>query len=247
MAIDLKKMKAKLAAAQGNGKGGKSDFWKITEGEHTVRILPPQDGDPFKEFHFHYNVGKQNGFLCQKRNFGEECPVCDFATKLFNQGDTESINMAKKFFARQRFFSPVMVRGEEKEGVRVWGYSKTVYQELLSLVLNPDFGDITDSEEGVDLVLKYAKDPGQLYPRTSVTPRRKSSPLCETDDTDCQELIDNVPDFDTLFERKTTEDVAAILDEAMNSDLDAEENSKETSKYSSPSNDVEAALQELVG
>ncbi len=165
MGIDLKKMKAKLAAAQGNGKGGKSDFWKITEGEHTVRILPSEDGDPFKEFHFHYNVGKQNGFLCPKRNFGEDCPVCDFATKLFNQGDTESINMAKKFFARQRFFSPVMVRGEEKEGVRVWGYSKTVYQELLSLVLNPDFGDITDAEEGVDLVLKYAKDPGQLYPQ----------------------------------------------------------------------------------
>ncbi len=80
-----------------------------------------------------------------------------------------------------------------------------------------------------------------------MTPRRKSSPLCEDDDADCQELIGNVPDFDTLFERKTTEDVAAILDEAMNSELDAEENSKETSKYNAPSNDVEAALQELVG
>ena len=115
MGIDLKKMKAKLAAAQNNGKGGKSDFWKLTEGEHTVRILPSEDGDPFKEFHFHYNVGKQNGFLCPKRNFGDDCPVCEFATKLFNQGDTESINMAKKLFARQRFFSPVIVRGEEKE------------------------------------------------------------------------------------------------------------------------------------
>ncbi len=58
MAIDIKKMKAKLAAAQSNGKGGKSDFWKLTEGEHTVRLLPSEDGDPFKEFHFHYNVGK---------------------------------------------------------------------------------------------------------------------------------------------------------------------------------------------
>ena len=247
MAIDLKKMKAKLAAAQGNGKGGKSDFWKITEGEHTVRILPSEDGDPFKEFHFHYNVGKENGFLCPKRNFGDDCPVCEFATKLFNQGDSESINMAKKFFARQRFFSPVIVRGEEKEGVRVWGYSKTVYQELLSLVLNPDFGDITDAEDGVDLVIKYAKDPGQLYPRTSVTPRRKSSVLCEDGDTDCDELISKVPDFDTLFERKTTEDVSMILDEAMNSDIDAEQNSEETSKYNAPSNDVEAALKELVG
>ena len=247
MAIDLRKMKAKMAAAQSKGKGGKSDFWKLTEGEHTVRILPSEDGDPFKEYHFHYNVGKQNGFLCPKRNFGDDCPVCDFATKLFNQGDTESIDMAKKFFARQRFFSPVIVRGQEKEGVKVWGYSKTVYQELLSLVLNPDFGDITDADEGVDLVLKYAKDPGQLYPRTSVIPRRKSSVLCEDGDVDCQELIGSVPDFDTLFERKTTDEVGSILDEAMNSNLDAEANSSETSKYSAPSNDVEAALKELVG
>lgn len=246
MAIDLNKMKAKLDAAQGNGKGGKSEFWKLTEGEHTVRILPSPDGDPFKEYHFHYNVGKQNGFLCPKRNFGDDCPVCDFATKLFNQGDTDSINMAKKLFARQRFFSPVIVRGEEKEGVRVWGYSKTVYQELLSLVLNPDFGDITDADDGVDLVLKYAKDPGMLYPKTTLTPRRKSSPLCEDDDVDCKELIDKVPDFDTLFERKTSDEVATILDEAMNSDLDAEANSEETSKYAKPSNDVEAALNELL-
>jgi hypothetical protein len=122
-----------------------------------------------------------------------------------------------------------------------------VYQELLSLVLNPDFGDITDADEGVDLLLKYAKDPGMLYPKTSLTPRRKSSPLCEDEDTDCQELINNVPDFDTLFERKTSEEVGAILDEAMNSDLDPEANSSETSKYTAPSNDVETALKELVG
>ena len=211
MGIDLKKMKAKLAAAQNNGKGGKSDFWKLTEGEHTVRILPSEDGDPFKEFHFHYNVGKQMASFARSAIFGDDCPVCNFATKLFNQGDTESINMAKKLFARQRFFSPVIVRGEEKEGVRVWGYSKTVYQELLSLVLNPDFGDITDADDGVDLVLKYAKDPGMLYPKTSLTPRRKSSPLCEDEDADCQELIGNVPDFDTLFERKPVKKLAQSL------------------------------------
>ena len=80
MAIDLNKMKQKLASAQGNG-GGKSDFWKITEGEHTVRLLPSEDGDPFREFWFHYNVGTHNGFLCPKRNFGDNCPVCEFATR----------------------------------------------------------------------------------------------------------------------------------------------------------------------
>ena len=245
MAIDLNKMKAKLANVQGNGKGGKSDVWKITEGEHTVRILPSEDGDPFREFFFHYNVGHHNGFLCPKRNFGDHCPVCEFATKLFNEGETESVNMAKKLFARQRFFSPVLVRGEEKEGVRVWGYSKTVYQELLGLVLNPDYGDITDPEEGIDLVLKYAKEQGQMYPKTTVVPRRKSSELCEGEE--CDELLATIPDLDELFEKKTSAQVKEMLDEAMLSDMDAESNSSETQKYAAPTNDVEAALKELAG
>ena len=246
MAIDLNKMKQKLASTQGNG-GGKSDFWKITEGEHTVRLLPSEDGDPFREFWFHYNVGTHNGFLCPKRNFGDNCPVCEFATKLFNEGETESVNMAKKLFARQRFFSPVVVRGEEKAGVRVWGYSKTVYQELLGLVLNPEYGDITDPDEGIDLVLKYAKDPGQIYPKTSVLPRRRSSKLCDDATGECDELLATIPDLDGLFEKKDTSVVQGMLDEAMFSEVDPESNSNETQKYTAPSNDVEAALKELAG
>ena len=93
---------------------------------------------------------------------GEDCPVCNFATKLFNEGSQESVQQAKNLFARQRFFSPVLVRGQEVEGVKVWGYGKTVYETLLSLVLNPDYGDITDPQEGTDLVLSYGKAPGML-------------------------------------------------------------------------------------
>jgi hypothetical protein len=240
MAINLDKMKAKLDAAQGKGSGKKSDFWRPQDGENVIRILPSPDEDPFKEHHFHYNLGNQSGFLCPKRNFGDDCPVCNFATKLFNEGSQESVQQAKNLFARQRFFSPVLVRGQEAEGVKVWGYGKTVYETLLSLVLNPDYGDITDPQDGTDLVLSYGKAPGMLYPQTKVQPRRKSSPLCDDGD-----------DLDTLFERKSTQDVQDILDEFLNSDVNAEEASSETTKYASTtteaSNDVEAALKELAG
>ena len=60
-------------------------------------------------------------------------------------------------FAKQRFFSPVLVRGEETEGVRVWGYGKLAYQKLLGIVLDPDYGDITDPEDGNDLKKKPSK------------------------------------------------------------------------------------------
>ena len=90
-----------------------------------------------------------------------------------------------------------------------------------------------------------------LYPQTKVQPRRKSSPLCEDGDEACQEIVETVPDLDTLFERKSTQDVQNILDEFLNEGVDAEEASSETTKYASPtseaSNDVEAALKELAG
>jgi len=212
MAIDLKAMRAKLS--QLNSKGSNSSgpkFWKIPDGESVIRVLPAKDGDPFKEFHFHYNVGKENGFLCPKKNFGEKCAVCDFVAKLYKDGDEDSRAGAKALSSRQRFTTPIVVRGEEKEGVKLWSYSKKVYEALLGLVLNPDYGDITDEKEGIDLVVTYGKSAGMLFPTTTVTPRRKSSPL-STDADLRAELIDATVDYTQIFERKTSEQVQQILE-----------------------------------
>ena len=73
MAIDMKAMRAKLNALK-NG-GGKNNFWRPQDGDQDVRIVAPEDGDPFKDYYFHYNVGNASGFLCPKKNYGDDCPV----------------------------------------------------------------------------------------------------------------------------------------------------------------------------
>ena len=90
MAIDIKKMKAKLAAL--SNKGSKKDIlWGPKEGQkYTVRILPSPDGDPFKEFWFHYDLAP-GGFLCPKKNYGEPCAACEFASKLYKVTQCTSI------------------------------------------------------------------------------------------------------------------------------------------------------------
>ena len=55
------------------------------------------------------------------------------------------------------------MRGEEDKGVRLWGFGKTAYKELLNLVLNPDYGDITDVDQGTDLVINYGKPAGAQF------------------------------------------------------------------------------------
>ena len=163
--------------------------------------------------------------------------------------------MAKKLLPRQRFFSPVVVRGEEKEGIKIWGYGKLVYQDLINLVLNPDYGDITDPEAGTDLTIAASKAPGQSFPTTKVTPARKTSKLCQGTDVECKELLETLPEFETLHQRKTTEEVSTILDAYLagaDTDEEAEAVSSETKKFAAAvpmksKSAVDAAFEELVG
>jgi hypothetical protein len=249
MGIDLAKMKAKRDALENRG-NGKSSFWRPEDGETVIRILPTSDGDPFKEFWFHYNLGKNPGFLSPKKNFGEDDPLNDFVRQLYNEGSDESIKMAKNLSARQRFFSPVIVRGEEDKGVRLWGFGKTAYKELLNLVLNPDYGDITDVDQGTDLVINYGKPAGAQFPQTTIVPRRKSSPLAQSSDK-AATMLDSIPGYDDVFEsaRKTPSEIQQMLDEYLLGEEDAEEVSTETNKYQASSSDspVDQAFKELLG
>tara|TARA_R110000744_G_scaffold100796_1_gene194444 strand:+ start:1883 stop:2653 length:771 start_codon:yes stop_codon:yes gene_type:complete len=256
MGIDLNKMREKLASLKGKGSKSDSKFWRPQDGTQTIRIAPTPDGDPFKDMWFHYNV-EQAGFLCPKRNFNESCPVCEFASQLWREGvdknDEESKKLAKQLFVRQRFFSPVLVRGEEESGIRVWSYGKNAYESLLALVLNPEYGDITDVDAGTDLGLTYGKPSGASYPVTKLVPRRSSSALCEDMDPDkCAELLEAIPDFGTLYPRMAPEEVQTKLDAFMNSQVtDAEGDSSETQKYGNSTNSetdaVDKAFQELAG
>tara|TARA_R100001129_G_scaffold16523_1_gene10809 strand:+ start:605 stop:1378 length:774 start_codon:yes stop_codon:yes gene_type:complete len=220
MALNLDRMREKLNAVTGKGDGKRGDFWKPKDGENNIRIVPTPDGDPFKEKFFHYNVA-QGGFLCPKRNFGDNCPVCNFGNKLWNEGTEESKRMAKQLFAKQRFFSPVLVRGEEDQGVRVWGYGKLAYEKLLTIVLDPDYGDVTDPESGNDLKVMYGKPPGASFPRTDIRARPRKTVLCDDavgGDERCAELLETVPNLDEIFERKSTEEVQALLDAFLDGD-----------------------------
>ena len=244
MGMDMKKLRARAAALKNNNNGGgSSKFWRPQDGEQTVRIVAPADGDPFRDYWFHYGVGEENSFLSPKRNFGDDCPLDSYVRQLWKEGTEESKRMAKKLSARQRFFAPVVVRGEEAEGVKVWGFGKRAYETLLNLCLNPEYGDITDPESGTDLVINYGKPAGAQFPETKITPRRRSSPLID-DDSEARQLLDGMPNFDELFasQRKTTQEVQDILSRF----LDGEAAADSSSESSGGGSAVDRAFSELL-
>ena len=253
MGINMELMRKKLASLRGETKGTTttSVWFKPDEGDTDIRIVPTSDGDPLKEVFFHYNIeGHRSGIMCPKKNFGESCPICDFASQLWREGtdsnDEETKKLAKSLFVRTRYFSPVVVRGMENEGVKVYGYGKTAYELLLGYILDPEYGDITDLNEGTDITLTYTKPnkPG-AFPQTNLKMRRNTSTLLEDRDA-IPGLLQNAPDIMSLFTRHSPAEVNAILDQMLSGDSSAESRSRETTQYNKKSS-VDAAFDDLMG
>jgi len=102
-----------------------------------------------------------------------------------------------------RVFAPVVVRGEEDKGVRFWEFGKMVYQELLGVMMDEDYGDITDVVKGRDVTVEVisAKETGKMYPTTTV--RVKPNQTALSDDAEQVESLlntqKNIKEFFTKY------------------------------------------------
>lgn len=227
MAIDLAAIRKKLGQLSGQN-SKKNVMWRPEEGsESTVRLIayPDNDGQPFKELMFYYNIGNNPGLLAPYQ-FGKSDPIQELITKLRDEGSKESYELAKKLYPKMRCYAPVVVRGEEDKGVRLWAFGKQVYQTLLNYMLDEDYGDITDPLEGRDVRVTCTKTPGKMWATTDVRPRGKDSPLSE-DSSNSKQWLDNIPDVNDLFELKTYEELERIVNDWLNGDdEDAEETTR---------------------
>jgi hypothetical protein len=146
MGIDLAKMRQKHAALTNRGGDSSDNFWKPEEGTHQIRLVCPPDGDPFFEAYYHYGMGAEGKTtVLSPRTNGDADPIAEWGTRLWNEGTDGSKEAAKRFWPKMRIFAPIVVRGEEDKGVRWWGFSRTTYQALLDVVLDPEYGDIKPS------------------------------------------------------------------------------------------------------
>jgi len=95
----------------------------------------------------------------------------------------------------------------------------------------------------------YGKLPGASFPRTDIRPRPRKTILCDDavgGDERCAELLETIPDFDTLFERKTTEEVKSILDQFLATDSGNNEVEKYGTTTGGSANAVESAFNDLL-
>lgn len=229
MAIDLDAIKRKLNQLQTTG-NRRQTLWRPEPGKQVIRIVPYQHdrANPFQELYFHYNLGKKN-FL-SPTTFGKADPVVEFTEKLKASGNSDEWKLGKKMEPKMRVYAPIIVRGQESEGVKFWGFGKTVYTELLGFIADPDYGDITDPMGGRDIVVEFtpAEGPG-AYPKTAIRVKPNVSPMTE-DRNVAEQIAKNQQALTEIFKEPTYDE----LKEALETWLNPEEASSDASSDGVP-------------
>jgi hypothetical protein len=163
--MDINAIKQRLNSLQSTNNTGKKEkidyskvYWKPKEeGKYQIRIVPSKlnPKNPFQEVFVHYGFSKFPIYALT--NWDEKDPIVEFAAQLRKTNDRENWVLAKKLDPKMRVFAPVIVRGEEEKGVRLWEFGKEIYMQLLGIAEDEDYGDYTDINDGRDFTVDVVK------------------------------------------------------------------------------------------
>ena len=214
--MDISLALKRFSSLQNNTKKSDSIF-KPANGKSQVRIVPYKFNKdiPFIELYFHYNIN--NKTYLSPMSFGRPDPIVEFAEKLKRTGDTDDWKAGKKMEPKLRTFVPVIVRGKESEGVKFWGFGKTVYQDILGYIADPDYGDITDPNTGRDIVLEVmsAEESNASYPTTTIRVKPAVSKLADSPET-IQQLLDGQKEITELYSELSYAELKSVLENWLN-------------------------------
>ena len=198
--MDLNKIKSRLDNLNQAAKPKNTEkkdytliYWKPkAEGKYQIRFVPSKinKDTPFQEVFMHYGVGKFP--IVALTNWGEDDPIVEFSKKLRKSSESENWRLAKQLDPKMRVFAPVIVRGEEDKGVRLFEFSKTIYMELLSIADDEDYGDFTDINQGFDFVVNASKVQDRPGFALSLRPKPKQTPL-SSDASQITTWLENQP------------------------------------------------------
>lgn len=246
MAIDLKSIKNRLNTLK-NASAKSNEFWKPKPGKYVIRIVPytHNKDNPFIELFFHYGIN--NKTYLSPMSFGRPDPIVEFSEKLKRMGG-DDWKAGKKLEPKLRTFVPVLVRGEEGEGIRFWGFGKTVYQDLLAYIADPDYGDITDPMTGRDITVEITspEENGTSYQMTAIRPKPRETPLSE-DSKKLEEYLTTQPNVADLYEELSYKELSEIFSNWLNGgkgdDNDVDDTPSKNTNVNDDTDDLDEALE----
>ena len=228
--MDINAIKQRLNSLQSSGqKKEKVDYskyyWKPKqEGKYQIRIVPSalNKENPFQEVFVHYGFSKFPIYALT--NWGEKDPIVEFSKQLRGTSEKENWQLAKKLDPKMRVFAPVVVRGEEDKGVRLWEFGKEIYMQLLGIAEDEDYGDFTDINDGRDFTVEAVMGDigGRQGIKCSIRVKPKTSPL-GTDKTQLKSWLSEQPNVLELQKKMSFEDLKSVLEKFLNPEAETEE------------------------
>lgn len=219
MALSTNKIKGILNGLK-NGNNKVNVVWKPEAGTKSkVRIVPYQHNPEqfsFIELKFHYGlkVKDASGKITPRTylspdTFNRPDPIVEFANRLMKTGNKEDWKRGRSYLPKARTYAPIIVRGKENEGIKFWGFGKTVYETLLNACDPEVMGDISDVKNGHDIIVEYTEASGVgSFPNTTITVQGKSTPALPDDQLF---LLDNQKNILELFPEPTYEELYNVM------------------------------------
>jgi len=227
--MNLDAIKKKLESMQkqpssGGGSNNQTKRFKPQVGKQTVRVVPFKYNKefPFTEMKFYYGIGSKK-VIASPLNWGEKDPIAEFAKQLRGTNDKENWRLAKKLDPKVRIFAPVIIRGQESEGVHLWEFGKEIYEAFLQMAADEEVGDFTDIMTGRDIKLVTVGPDvtGTKYNKTTIQPSMKTSPLSE-DDKELELWLEEQVNPKEMYKPLPFDDIKAALQEWLNPEEDEE-------------------------
>ena len=132
-------------------------------GQKVIRILPTPDGSsPFKEVWYHEVQidGKWTKLYDPGKNDGERSPLTEVYEELMSTGKDSDKELARQYRPRKFYIVKVIDRENEDHGPKFWRFKDNYKQEGILDKIIPIWrakGDITDANEGRDLIVELSK------------------------------------------------------------------------------------------
>lgn len=228
--LNMDEMKSRLNA-ESQQNYSNTDYDKLQQGKNVRRVLWPKgDKDSFySEGYLHFGLGADGKSVatCPKTwGSKEKCPICEYVDQLQASKNKDDQKLAKDIKAKRRIYINVINRDDEEETPKVLPIGVTILKGLLETICDADYGDITDPEDGRDITITR-KGQG-LKTEYSVLPKPKSSEASENQTP--EEIEQAMTDLDSLFIKKSYEELQTILD-GEDIDSDDEDDDEDAGEY----------------
>lgn len=188
------------------------------QGQRKIRILPTTDGSsPFKEVWFHEVQvdGKWQKFYDPAKNDNERSPLNEVYEELMSTGRDADKELAKQYKARKFYIVKVIDRDNEQDGVKFWRFKHNYKQEGILDKIIPIWkakGDITDPDNGRDLILELTKaKTGKGATYTVIQTVMYDDPCAISEDTDqMAEWVADPMTWEDVYSKKPVEYLEAL-------------------------------------